>query len=149
MRINKSNITSFAYLISYKFFLQVVYIGFVYKNFQYMGFENNFNILKYIFSFVLLFLAYVILPKDKAKPSFFFLQLHLLIMLTPMLVVYYYMDKSTIFIVACFIVFMLQCIFVKYIPEMAIITIRSSKKVLYFILIGMSFFVYLSMIKAN
>lgn len=149
MSFKKSHLTIFISIFLYKTFLHIAYVGFVYKKFEYMGFTYDFNPYKYFFSIILLLCAFISLPKNKDRPSHIFLQLHLIIMMIPMLVIYYTMNKSTMFVSVSFVVFILQCISSEHLPILKIKKIKNSKLLLHLIISSLSIFVYISMLRAN
>ncbi|MFA9375912.1 MAG: hypothetical protein ACERKZ_04070 [Lachnotalea sp.] len=149
MIVERNVVKSFIYLFLYKIFLDVVYIEFVYAKFNYMGFILEFSLYKYIFSLCIFVLTYITLPKKQDKPSLVFLQLHFIVMIIPMFTIYAFMNQPTIFLIMSIFIFILQCVFVRYFPNIQIRRIEQSKLIFYVIIIGMTLFVYTSMIKAN
>lgn len=148
-KIKKRNILIFIFLIIYKFLLDISYVRFVYKLYNYMGFTLDFNLFKYLFSILFFIVIFLILPKDKDKPSSIFLQLHLIIIIMPMLTIYAFMNESTVFFILSMLVFIFECIMLRWLPRVKIPRIKNSKRILYLMLIGITVFVYFSMLKAN
>lgn len=148
-KIKINNITIFIFLILYKLLLDLSYIVFIHKNYEYMGFILDLNLYKYVFSLFIFVVIYYMLPKDNDKPSSIFLQLHFIIMIIPMFTIYALMNESNVFFILSMIIFSVQYIILKLIPNIKIVRIKESKYILYILLIGITFFVYFSMIKAN
>ena len=147
--IKKRNIYTFIFLLIYRFVLDFVYAEFVHKLFSYERFSLDFNLNKYLVSLVYFFVIYYILPKDNKKPSSVFLQLHFIIMIMPMFTMYALANESNIFMMLCCVFFIMECLIFRAVPNLKIIKIKNSKKLIYFIIILSSSFVYFSMIKAN
>jgi hypothetical protein len=145
----KLDINIFLLLLFYKLLLDLSYIIFVNRYFEYMGFNLDLNISKYIFSIFVFIVLYYFLPKNIDKPSSIFLQLHYIIMIIPMFTIYSFGDKSTLFFVICMFIFSMECFLVKLLPKFKIIRIKKSKNILYSILILITVLVYFSMIRAN
>lgn len=129
--------------------LDFTYVKFVYKYYAYMGFKLDFSMLKFIFSFIYFIIIYFVLPKDEKKPSYIFLQLHFIIMIMPMFTLYAFANEAGRFMFYVNILFIMECILVRLLPIIKITRIKNSKKLLKWIVIGMSIFVYGSMIRAN
>lgn len=146
---NKKKLVIFVYLLSYKLFLDLAYICFIHKYFEYMKFTLNFNQYKYVFSIFIFIIMYYILPKDKHRPSSIFLQLHFIIMIIPMFTIYAFMNESNFFLILSTSIFSAQCILLRLLPRFKIVRLRNSKFILYFLLIVITTFVYYSMIQAN
>lgn len=145
----KKDIKILGLLILFKLILGFSYSTFIVGHFSYMAFTLDFNVYKYLLSWLLLIGIYFVIPKDK-KPSSIFLQLHFIIMFIPKLTIYAFMNQSTRFLLLCIGIFVLQCILVKLIPNVKIAYIKNSKNILYFSsLAGITIFVYASMIIAN
>lgn len=149
MSFKKTHFIIFLNLFLYKTLLHISYVNFVYKNFEYMGFTYDFSMYKYIISIILLILTFIFVPKNNSKASSFFLQLHFIIMIIPMFVIYYSMNKSTNFMLASAMTYIIQCLIVKYVPLLNIKKIKYSKIILYIMIFTISTFVYVSMIKSN
>lgn len=149
IKIKTRIIFSFIFLLAYKLILDFVYIKFVHEYYNYMGFSLDFNIKKYIVSFIWFFVIFAILPKDINKPSSVFLQLHFIIMIMPMFTTYALANESGIFLALCCIFFIMECLILRFMPSIKIIKIKNSQCILYGIIICITAFVYISMIRAN
>ncbi len=140
---------TFVLLLIYKLILDLVYVEFVYKFFNYMGFILDFNIYKYFISFLWFFVVFIILPKDNKKPSSIFLQLHFIIMIIPMFTTYALANESDIFLALCCSLFIMQCLLLKIIPSIKLVKVKNSYYIIYVLIILITGFVYVSMIRAN
>lgn len=145
----KKNIYIFVFILIYKLILDFLYIEFVYKIYSYSIFKLEFNLNKYFISFIWFIIIFYILPKDSKKPSFIFLQLHFIIMIMPMFTIYALANQSGFFMSLCSICFIIECLIIKVFPDLKIIKIKNSKKIVYGIIFFITGFVYFSMIRAN
>jgi len=147
--INNRIFYTFTFLLLYKLTLDFLYIKFVHKFFNYMGFILDFNIYKYVTSFLWLFIIFLVVPKDNKKPSSIFLQLHFIIMIIPMLTTYALANESDIFLALCCSLFIMQCLILRIFPSIKLAKIRNSYHIIYVLIITITGFVYISMIRAN
>lgn len=139
----------FIYIIFYKFLFDISIYIFVEKQYGYIGGMTDFNIWKFMISNFYLLIIFIAIPKNSDRPSSVFLQLHLLIMIVPMLSIYGIQNKSSIFMGMAVFVFLLQIFIIKTSKRLRIIKIKQSRVLLLFILSGMTISVYFSMIRAN
>ena len=149
VRLTKKYFYSFIFITIYKIILDYVYVSFIYKVFGYSGFSLDFSPVKFLISIFYFILVYLVLPKDADKPSSIFLQLHFIIMIIPMLTYYSFTNDAGIFMLLNIIFFSMQCIVLRVIPNVKIAKIKGSQKALKWIIVPISFFVYISMIRAN
>lgn len=149
LKIKKRDFYNFVFTIVYKVVLDFLYVIFVYKLFAYSGFVLDFNYNKYLLSILYLILTYILLPKDNMKPSSIFLQMHFIIMIMPMLTLYSHTNESGRFMLYNIVFFNMQCILLRLIPNIKVVRIKNSKRILKWIIIPLSMFVYISMIRAN
>jgi len=147
-KINKRIIILLALFI-YKIVLDVGYVYFVHDKFEYMGFLLNVNWFKYLISIGSFLLIYVFVPKTSYKPSYIFIQLHLIIMIIPMLTIYSFTNQATEYFITIISLFILECVLVKRLPEVNIVRIKHSKFILYLVFGVISVYVYFSMIYYN
>lgn len=149
LTLKKRSVIAFSYLLIYKLIIDIFYVFFIYKYYEYMGFSLDYSAYKYFFSLIFLVILFIFSPKDEKEPSSIFLQLHLIIMYIPMLTIYAFMDKHNEFMLANVLAFLLQCILVKLIPNIKIVRVKNSKKLLYLLICIITIVVYVSMIRAN
>ncbi|MBM7560889.1 O-antigen polymerase [Fusibacter tunisiensis] len=147
--IKKRSIVAFFSLLIYKIIIDIFYVFFIHKYYEYMGFSLDYNAYKYLSSLFIFVILFVFIPKDQNKPSSIFLQLHLIIMFIPMLTIYAFMNKPNGFMLANVLALLLQCILIKLIPNIKIVRIKNSKRLLYLIIVSITIFVYTSMFRAN
>lgn len=147
--IKQRSIAVLIYLIIYKLMLDISYIGFVHKLFEYMGFYLDFNLIKYMVSFIIMISLYIAIPKNQEKPSTIILQLHYIMMIIPMFTIYAFMDESSLFLILIVSMFLLQSILLRILPNIKIIRIKESKKILYVLLGFITVVVYTTMIAIN
>jgi oligosaccharide repeat unit polymerase len=81
--------------IIYRLLLEYSYINFVSPVFDYEGYPLEFNLFKYIFSWVIFLSILFYLPKQINAPSTFLLVYFILVTLTPLLIFYSFANKST------------------------------------------------------
>lgn len=137
------------YLFAYKLLMDISIYTFIEKQYGYVGGMTDFNIWKFVISNIYLAIIFLIIPKSSEKPSHIFLQLHLLVMIIPMLSLYGMQNKSSIFTGMIVFMFALQGFIIKNSKRFRLIKIKHSRKLLIFIITGMSIFVYSSMLRAN
>lgn len=147
-KLNKS-LKILLLLFIYKLLLDFSIIGFISKEYSYVGGNVDFNLLKFILSNLYLIIIYIFIPKNNVKPSYIFLQLHFIIMIIPMLTLYGLQNKHSEYVAAIVILFCLEICILKYSKLLKIYRIRNSKYILYVLIIMISFFVYFSMLRAN
>jgi len=147
--IKKDKLYLLLSLIIFKLVLDFVYIVFVNKLYAYSNFTINFNLTKYIISFIWLFVIYIFLPKDNSKTSSIIILLHFMIMVVPMLTIYAMKDESTVYLNMVTSCLILECIIIRLIPEIKITKTKQGKYIFYFLIFTITVFVYSSMIYAN
>lgn len=144
-----NNIFIFMLLFIYKISLDIVYIKFANKLFEYYGYILDFNCRKFIIGFLWLVFTYIILPKTSKKPSSIILQIQYITMILPLITLYGLMNKSGFFLAAVCLCFSMQCFLVNAIPNLQIVKIKNARVMLYGSLILMTIIVYVSMIAIN
>ncbi|WP_326907833.1 hypothetical protein [Sedimentibacter sp. MB31-C6] len=148
-KIKKEYFYLFLGLLIYKFILDFVYVNFINKVYVYSNFTIDFNNLKYMYSFILFFLIYIMLPKNNKKVSSIIILLHFMLMILPMFTIYAMKNESTIFLnMVCFC-FAIECFFVRKLPLIKVYKTKQSKYIFYAIVAVLSVYVYSSMIVAN
>ena len=148
-RIKKDSLYVFLFLLMYKLILDYTYIHFVNEKYAYSGFILDISKEKYLISLFYFVTTFFILPKTMEKVSYVFLQLHFIIMVIPMLTLYAFMDESSIFMFWVIFFFDMQIIIMRIAPNIKLVRIKNSKKILKYLIVAISIFVYGSMIKAN
>lgn len=149
MKFNVKNFKNLIFFIIYKLSLDLSYIIFVSKFYEYAGFYLDFNKIKYLFSLLVLIVIFMIIPKAKEKPSSIFINVHFIVMIIPILTIYAFMDLSTTFFTMIIISFIFQIILLKVLSNFRVIKIKHSNKVLYSVLFAMTSLVYIVMIAYN
>jgi len=96
--INKSTIWSFFSILSYKITLDLSFYYIVSPVWGYMRFEFQFNIIKFIESFILLFIVFLVMPKSSKKLSNIMIWLFILLSYVPMLTIFALKDESRLLI---------------------------------------------------
>lgn len=147
--IRKKSICSFAFILLYKILLDFIYVNFVYKVFAYSGFIYEPNTTKYLIGMGYLIMMFLFLPKDSAKPSSIFLQLHYIIMIIPIITLFGLANESHDFMLYITVLFIMQCFIMKSISNIKVIRLKNSNKVLYALIAMISLMVYVSMIRVN
>lgn len=148
MKLNRS-LKIILILFIYKFLLDISIYAFIEKQYGYIGGMTDFNILKFIVSNVYLGIIFLIMPKKSEKPSHIFLQLHLLIMIIPILSLYGMQNKPSSYTGMIVFMFILQTFIIRNSKRIRLLKIKHSKQILLVIITGISFFVYFSMLRAN
>lgn len=134
----------------YKMVLDLTYSFIISPIYNYSYLIVNFNILKYIFSWIILFIIAYITPKDKLKVSSLVLELHSVITIIPMLTMYAFTNQSTSFLLMVIICFTIEIVFIKNIKKfIKIPKITNSTFVLYTLIYLCTVITYVSLIKAN
>lgn len=136
-------------LFFYKFLLDISVFTFIEKQYGYIGGVTDFNMLKFLVSNVYLAIIYLIMPKKSERPSHVFLQLHLIIMIIPMLSLYGVQNKPSLYIGMVVIMFVLQTLIIRSSKKIKLMKIKHSNKILLLLITSISLFVYFSMIRAN
>lgn len=147
--ITKEKVKLFFGLLVFKILLDFVYISFVNKVFWSDNFMLDYNLKKYIISFIWFVIICFALPKNKNRPSTIILLLHFLIMILPIFTIYAFKDESDFYFIVVNICFMVECILVKYSHGIRIYKIENAKYLFYFIIGFITILVYSSMILAN
>ncbi len=151
MRLLKkyNEILLLAGFLIYRIALDISYVTFVHPLFKYVRFTLNFSLFKYILSMIVLVGLFLILPKDRQKPSSLVQQVHFILLFIPMLSLYPMMNLSTGFFLLVSGAFALECLLLRKLPLLKIVRLRQSGVILYGGLALVTVFVYVSMIRAN
>lgn len=148
MKINRS-LKIVMILFFYKFILDISVFTFIEKQYGYIGGITDFNIIKFFVSNFYLIIIYLIMPKKSERPSHVFLQLHLLIMIIPLLSLYGVQNKPSLYIGMVVIMFIMQSLIIRSSKKIKLMKIKHSKRILVILITSISLFVYFSMIRAN
>lgn len=147
--IRKSKVKLFLGLFIYKLILDFVYVYLVSAEFSYNNFLVDLNIEKYIFSIICFFLISHIIPDENDKPSSIILLLHYIIMVLPIFTMYAFNDESSKYFIMVCICFSLECLLIRYLPDIHITKFKEAKVFFVAIVLATTIFVYLSMLRAN
>lgn len=150
--MHMSNKTNFIYSILcffYKIIIDIVYVVSVSPVYGYSGFILNFNLFKYILSFLYFFLILYIIPKNNKRVSFMVLHMHFLIMIIPMFTFYSLSNQSNIFMAMIVFCFLIEIILVKYSKLIKISKIKSAKQLLTGLFLVITFITYIFSYKYN
>ena len=147
--LRKKNISLFCGLFIFKIIIDFVYIYFVYEMYAYNNFVLDFNVKKYLYSFIWALIICLMLPKNSTKSSSIILLLHFMIIILPMFTLYAVSNYSTsYFNMVCFC-FSLECILLNIMPTTKMYKLKQAKNIFYILIGSVTVFVYVSMIRAN
>lgn len=99
----------FMLLIMYRILLDYSYKKIVYDLYAYSGFDYEFDLVKYIESWIYMVALFFFTPRNEKRVSNVFLNIQLVIMIIPMLSIYSFMNFSRLFLVSICICHILQC----------------------------------------
>jgi hypothetical protein len=108
---SKNAIVLLVLTISFRFLLEISYSEFISKVFYFEGYKFDFSLVKYIESWILLFLIIFLAPKAFNKPSDLFLALIVYSSLIPLLVYYALASADRLVIYFIFFTFLIILIF--------------------------------------
>jgi hypothetical protein len=129
-------------IIIYKILLEISYVLFVHPLFKYMGFTYDFSLIKVIESYLTTLFLLLWLPTNEKKPSTIMLNILYLIMIIPIFSLYFLKNESRLYFYAVFVSFCITLIMIKILPNITVKSFRGSRKCLFFILSGITIFVY-------
>lgn len=112
--ISKTNIMLITLYTLYKIVFEIFYIMYIPDQFGYYGSTLSINIAKMMESYGWFILILIILPKSEKKFSSIVMQLHFIIIIIPILNIYWLKDEATIFLRIVCTIFILQILFTKY-----------------------------------
>jgi hypothetical protein len=93
LKIKKQDLYNFFFIIFYKIALDAAYYFVISLVWGYARFDLNFNALKFIESFFLLFVIFLLMPKSKEKLSNIMVWILVLVSYIPMLTLFAFMDQ--------------------------------------------------------
>ena len=100
LKFKKQNLYIFFLIFFYKIILGFSYYFVISPVWRYAGFDLNFSILKFIESFFLLLVVFVLIPKSKEKLSNIMVWLLVLLSYVPMLTLFAFMDQPRLYMYA-------------------------------------------------
>jgi oligosaccharide repeat unit polymerase len=139
----KSILWAFLLFFFYKITLDFSYYYVISKVWEYSRFDLNLNILKFIESFFLLIVIFVLMPKSKEKLSNIMVWLLILLSYVPMLTLFAFMDQPRSYMYAVAGFWLLVFLLLK-IPAISFVSLKNSqsKIIRYSIFIGLSGIVF-------
>jgi len=141
LKIKKNIIWAFLSIVFYLIVLDFSYYFLISKIWAYSRFEFNFNGIKLIESFFLLFIIFILMPKTSKKLSNIIIWLLILLSYIPMLTIFALKDESRIYMYAITGFWMLVFLLLE-LPEISILSLKKlQSKIIYY-----SLFVFLSII---
>ena len=99
-KIKKQNLYNFFFIILYKAILDLSYYFVISPVWRYARFDLNFSTLKFIESFFLLSIIFILMPKSKEKLSNIMVWLLILLSYVPMLTLFAFMDQPRVYMYA-------------------------------------------------
>lgn len=145
-KISKHSIFMVIIYLIYRMVLDFIYIIGVSPTFGYMGFVNNSSFLSLLISYILLLPLIFMIPKDEKKVSNLVMQLHFIVMIVPLTVLYAFLNKYESFLIMCLSCFMLQLIIIRNMSNIKMIKISNSKLLFWSVINGLSAITYLYVI---
>ena len=146
--IKKSVIWIFLSLFLYKVVLDLSYYFIISDVWNYTKFDLNFNVLKFIESYLLLFVIFILAPKYSKKLSNIMIWLLILMSYVPILTLYGLMDQPRIYMYAItgfwLIVFLLMKI---KLPKISLRPLKQAKIIRYFLFFSLTSFVFVMIYK--
>lgn len=101
-------------LFIYKIILEFSYINYVHPTHGYEGFILNFNIIKMFESYMATLIIILFLPLSEKKPSSLAIKILYIIMITPILSIYYLKSESRIYFYGVVFAFLITIISIKF-----------------------------------
>jgi len=100
LKIKKQNLYNFFIIVLYKAILDLSYYFVISPVWRYARFDLNFSTLKFIESFFLLSIIFILMPKSKEKLSNIMVWLLILLSYVPMLTLFAFMDQPRVYMYA-------------------------------------------------
>jgi len=143
MILKKSRFWAFLSVFLYKIVLDLSYYFVIFPVWSYARFTLDFNVLKLIESYLLLFIIFVLMPKSKEKLSNIMIWLLILLSYVPMLTLFDFMNQSRLYMYAVTGFWMLVFLLLK-LPVVSFAPLKKfqSKIIRYSIFIGLSGIVF-------
>jgi len=135
--IKKSTIWNFIIILIFKIVLDLSYYFVISPVFLSMRFELNFNAIKLIESYCLLFIIFILMPESKKNLSTIMVWLLIILSYIPMLTIFAFKDESRIFMyaVTCFWLFVFLLL---HLPRINLPSLKESKVFRFFIITSFS-----------
>jgi oligosaccharide repeat unit polymerase len=144
MVLKKNVLWAFLFVILYKIVLDLSYYFVISKVWSYARFDLIFSTLKFIESFFLLFIVFLLMPKVKEKLSNIMVWLVILLSYVPMLTLFAFMDQPRVYMYAVtgfwILVFLLLKLPVISSPSLKRIQSKIIRYAIFFGLSGVVFF---------
>lgn len=128
--MNRKSLIYIILCFIYKIVLDIIYVLAVHPIYGYSGFTLNFNILKYILSFIYFVLILYLIPKNNNRVSYMVLHLHFLVMIIPMFTFYSFANQSDLFMVMIVFCFIMEVILIKQLKPINMAKIKNAKNIL-------------------
>ena len=132
----------------YKLLLEAVYIIFVVPLFGYLRFNLDISAYHYLMGLSLLIILYFLMPRDDG-PASVILQIHLYLIFIPMISWFGLTGASIPFMLWSAAAFLLECLVLRWVPDLKIPRIRRSGFILTVILTLITLAVYAIMLSVN
>jgi oligosaccharide repeat unit polymerase len=148
LKIKRQDLYNFFFVFLYKLILDLSYYFVIFPVFGYMRFELNFNSLKLVESYLLLFIIFILMPKSSRKLSNVMVWLLVLISYVPMLTLFAFMDQPRLYMYAVTGFWLLVFLLLK-IPMIKIPSLKESqaKIIRYLIFFSLLLIVFLMLYK--
>lgn len=140
--MKKNTIVITIFYIIYRACLDIIYINWQNPIFGYIGFTLDINVSKLLISYLILMLMLLIIPKNEKKVSYLVLQLHLIIMIIPLTSIYALANFSTTLMLMTTIVFIMQILLLRKLPNIKLIKIKGTKYLVILITIFLTLSTY-------
>src|SRR5690625_4594502 len=144
IRISKYNIYTLFSILALKSILEIGYVKFVNKYFEYSGFYIEINTIKYAESTLLtLLLCMLLISLEKwNRPSKLVIYILFINLYLPISILYWLMDQSRNFFFLVFFFFIFLVIFTNKFKLITLPQITESKRFIFNLLVAISFSVY-------
>ena len=149
MVVNKKRVMLLILITVYKILLDISYVLYVNRVYEYMGFIYNLNVIKLFESYIFVLLIAVYLPLNESKPSTIALNTLLFVMVVPFLSVYALKDEYRLYTYAFVVCFLLTISFIKILPNMIINQKFNLNRIIIYVLFLMGLVVYGTLIIQN
>lgn len=145
-KIRKKTIWDFLSILIYKLVLDVSYYLVISPVFSYAKLELDFNNIKFIESYLLLFIIFFLMPKSEKKVSNIMIWSLILISYIPMLTIFAFKDESRIFMYAV-TAFWMMVFWLSYMPTISLQSLKQAQIIRSFLFIFLTTTAFLMIYK--
>lgn len=146
LKIEKGTVWAFLSLILFKIVLDLSYYFVISPVWSYAKFTLDFNSLKLVESYLLLFIIFILMPKSSKKLSNILVWLLILLSYIPMLTIFTFKDEARIYMYAV-TAFWIVVFLLMRMPSISLAPLKQSGVIRYFIFICLGVIVFLMVYK--